>query len=182
MTDDIVSKIKDTVKIREFVESCGIPVNRNGFCCCPFHGEKTASLRIYDKTDSWYCFGCHSGGDVLAFARLYYKVSFPETVKMLAQQYDIDCNNKTDIKSAVNKAVLEMQRKKKARRIEQLEIEYWTYYESWLDADQKAVDLAPKTMYDDFTQSWSEAVIKRESLKETLDWLDFKRRAIINGQ
>ena len=70
----------------------------------------------------------------------------------------------------------------RARRIERLEIEYWIYYESWLDADQKAVDLAPRTMYDDFTQSWSEAIIKRESLKETLDWLDFKRRAMINGQ
>ena len=173
MTDDIVSKIKDAVKIREFVESCGIPVNRSGFCCCPFHGEKTAS---------WYCFGCHSGADVLAFARLYYKVSFPETVKMLAQQYDINCDSKPDVKNAVSKAILEMQRKKKAREIERLELEYWIYYESWLDADQKAVDLAPKTMYDDFTQSWSEAIIKRESLKETLDWLDFKRRAMINGQ
>ena len=172
MTDDIVGKIKDAVRIREFVESCGIPVNRNGFCCCPFHGEKTASLRIYDKTDSWYCFGCHSGGDVLMFARLYYKASFP----------DINCDSKPDIKNAVNKAVQAMQQKKKARRIAQLEIEYWTYYESWLDADQKAVDLAPKTMYDDFTQSWSEAIIKRERLKETLDWLDFQRRTLADGE
>lgn len=179
---DTATAIKDAVTCRQFADFIGLSVNRSGFAVCPFHGEKTASLRIYDKTNSWYCFGCHSGGDVLTFARLYYKVSFPETVKILAQQYDINCDNKPDIKNAVNKAVLEMQRKKKARRIEQLEIEYWTCYESWLDADQKAVDLAPKTMYDDFTQSWSEAVIKRESLKETLDWLDFKRRAIIDGQ
>lgn len=179
---DTATAIKDAVTCRQFADFIGLSVNRSGFAVCPFHGEKTASLRIYDKTNSWYCFGCHSGGDVLTFARLYYKVSFPETVKILAQQYDINCDNKPDVKNAVNKAVLEMQRKKKARRIEQLEIEYWTYYELWLDADQKAVDLAPKTMYDDFTQSWSEAIIKRESLKETLDWLDFKRRAMINGQ
>lgn len=182
MKNDLVQRIKEAVKIRDFVESTGAHVNGHGFCCCPLHGEKTASLKVYDRTNSWYCFGCHHGGDVLAFARLYYKVSFPETVKMLAQQYDINCDSKPDIKNAVNKAVLEMQRKKKARRIEQLENEYWIYYESWLDADHKAVDLAPKTMYDDFTQSWSEAIIKRESLKETLDWLDFKRRSIINGK
>lgn len=182
MNNDVVRQIKEKVLIRDFVESTGTHINRKGFCCCPFHGEKTASLKIYDKTNSWYCFGCNRGGDVITFAKGYYKVSFQETVKILMDQYGIERGKERDLKSTVYKVVDQINRQRRMRQLEQLENEYWIYYESWLDADQKAVDLAPKTMYDDFTQSWSEAVIKRESLKETLDWLDFKRRAIINGQ
>ena len=50
---------------------------------CPFHNEKTESLRIYPegyKNDggepqeytSWYCFGCKRGGDIVKFEELYY--------------------------------------------------------------------------------------------------------------
>jgi CHC2 zinc finger domain protein len=50
---------------------------------CPFHSEKTESLRIYPegyKNDggepqehtSWYCFGCKRGGDIVKFEELYY--------------------------------------------------------------------------------------------------------------
>ena len=38
---------------------------RRGFIACPFHGETVGSLKIYD--DTFYCFGCHAGGDALDF-------------------------------------------------------------------------------------------------------------------
>jgi hypothetical protein len=36
-----------------------------GMIHCPFHHEKTASCKIYDKQNKFYCFGCGKNGDVI---------------------------------------------------------------------------------------------------------------------
>lgn len=65
MITDYASTIKSTVSARDACEMYGIQVNRAGFCCCPFHAEKTASMKVYDGDRGWHCFGCHKGGDVI---------------------------------------------------------------------------------------------------------------------
>ena len=48
----------------------GFEPNRAGFICCPFHGEKTPSLKLYP--DGFYCYGCGEGGSVIDFvAKLF---------------------------------------------------------------------------------------------------------------
>ncbi len=37
--------------------------------CCPFHHEKTASLKFKDGDEFWHCFGCREGGDVIDFVK-----------------------------------------------------------------------------------------------------------------
>ena len=36
---------------------------------CPFHNEKTPSFTVYINNQSYYCFGCGSGGDVISFIK-----------------------------------------------------------------------------------------------------------------
>jgi len=50
---------------------------------CPFHLQKTASFFLYPETNSFYCFGCGKGGNVIAFVMEYYGLSYKEAVKHL---------------------------------------------------------------------------------------------------
>ncbi len=34
---------------------------------CPFHSEKTPSFYVNEDKETFYCHGCHEGGDVIAF-------------------------------------------------------------------------------------------------------------------
>ncbi len=59
--------IKARVTMRQVVEFYGFSVGRAGFIQCPFHTEKTASLKLYDDTNAFYCFGCGAHGSVIDF-------------------------------------------------------------------------------------------------------------------
>jgi DNA primase len=47
------------------------PVGKLFKACCPFHREKTPSFMVNPQNQTFYCFGCHAGGDVFRFVELY---------------------------------------------------------------------------------------------------------------
>lgn len=53
---------------------------------CPFHSEKTPSFYIYTDSNSFYCFGCQKGGDVITFIEEIENLDFMEAVKFLADR------------------------------------------------------------------------------------------------
>lgn len=53
---------------------------------CPFHNEKTPSFNLYPDNNSYYCFGCASGGGVIQFVMNIERLDFPEAVRWLAQR------------------------------------------------------------------------------------------------
>ncbi len=53
---------------------------------CPFHNEKTPSFVVYPDTQSFYCFGCGVGGDVITFVRKIENLDYMESVKLLADR------------------------------------------------------------------------------------------------
>lgn len=81
-----VEEIKQQNSMRDVIKRYGIKVNRSGFCLCPFHSEKTASMKIYK--DSFYCFGCHVGGDIFKFVMLKEDVDFKTAYKTLGGTYE----------------------------------------------------------------------------------------------
>lgn len=56
--------------------------------CCPFHGEKTPSLYIYD--DHYHCFGCGAHGDAISFIMQSEGSGFREAVERLAAEAGLD--------------------------------------------------------------------------------------------
>lgn len=53
---------------------------------CPFHSEKTPSFNIYQDSESFYCFGCGVGGDVITFIRMIENLDYIESIKFLADR------------------------------------------------------------------------------------------------
>lgn len=63
-----------------------IKPNSSGFVICPFHNERTASLKIYKESNRFHCYGCALGGDVVDFVMKKYDLDFIEAVKMLLKK------------------------------------------------------------------------------------------------
>ena len=81
-----IEEVKLNNPMPEVVRRYGIEINRAGFCRCPFHNEKTASMKIYPT--SFFCYGCGVGGDVIDFVRLYERCDFKTAFRMLGGEFD----------------------------------------------------------------------------------------------
>lgn len=65
---------------------------------CNFHDEKTPSLGVSDDVNLFYCFGCGISGNIFKYLMEYEKLSFIESVYLLAAINGVKFpNNKYDI-------------------------------------------------------------------------------------
>lgn len=53
---------------------------------CPFHDEKSPSFHVTPAKGYFHCFGCQTGGDVIAFLMKIDHLSFSETIERLADR------------------------------------------------------------------------------------------------
>ena len=86
-----IDEIKSRCNIVDVISPV-VPLKRTGANwkgCCPFHKEKTPSFVVSEQRQSYHCFGCGVGGDVITFTEKYYNLDFPEAVEKLANQYGI---------------------------------------------------------------------------------------------
>lgn len=82
ITSDMVERAKDVPIIR-LAEFANIKPSRGKWtACCPLHNEKTPSFHCYPG-NTFYCFGCHSGGDSIAFVQKMYDMPFPDAVRYI---------------------------------------------------------------------------------------------------
>lgn len=125
-------EIKDLYSMKDILERYGLPKpNRAGFICCPFHKEKTASMKIYK--DSCYCFGCGFGGDIFDFVQKMDGISFKEAYAALGGDYENSFSARLKIYQAQKKR--EMQRKTEEKIKQKRELNYllMEVYRKWLD-------------------------------------------------
>jgi DNA primase len=56
---------------------------------CPFHNEKTGSFSVHATRQFYHCFGCGASGDVFSFVQKIEGITFPESVRAVAEKLGI---------------------------------------------------------------------------------------------
>ena len=79
---DIVRIVGDYIKLKKAGAQ-----NYSGLC--PFHGEKTPSFSVHATRQFYHCFGCGVSGDVFSFVQKIENITFPESVRLVAQKLGI---------------------------------------------------------------------------------------------
>ena len=85
---DLFTQIKMAVSVKEAAEYYGLEVNRGNMVCCPFHNDRTPSMKLNE--DYFYCFGCGATGDVIDLAARLFNLSSYDAAKKLAYDFGID--------------------------------------------------------------------------------------------
>lgn len=75
-----------TVRIESVIDT---PLKKSGKALiglCPLHIEHTPSFYVYYETNTWHCYGCNRGGNIINLMQLLHGLKFPEAVKWLLKQ------------------------------------------------------------------------------------------------
>ena len=57
---------------------------------CPFHSEKSPSFTVFPASQSFYCFGCGAGGDVITFIRREENLDYVEAIEFLGKRVGVE--------------------------------------------------------------------------------------------
>lgn len=87
---NLFSLIKKAVTTRQAAELYGLKVSRNGMTRCPFHPDRTPSMKVDAR---FHCFGCGADGDVISFVEQLFHLQPIDAVKKLAEDFHIDISS-----------------------------------------------------------------------------------------
>ena len=104
MSCDIESIVSSYVQLKR--------AGRNLVGLCPFHSEKTPSMVVYNDSQSFYCFGCGAGGDVISFIMRIENLDYPEAVRFLSERVGVQFpeDGQEDASSRIKPVILEINR------------------------------------------------------------------------
>lgn len=93
-----MQSLKNQIEIISLIEQF-VKLKRTGSTAvglCPFHQEKTPSFNVSNDKGIYKCFGCGKSGDVIQFVMEHQNKSYYESIKFLAEKYNIELekNNK----------------------------------------------------------------------------------------
>lgn len=85
---NFIDKVKQTLNIVDVIESFThlrkAGVNYKGVC--PFHDDHTPSMVVSPSRQTYHCFVCGAGGDVIAFVQAHLNLTFIEALRWCTQQ------------------------------------------------------------------------------------------------
>lgn len=83
-----LDRLKSRISLSDYLTQSGVSLTRAGRnlrANCPLHDDSTPSFYVKDD-NSFYCYGCQSGGDVFTLTQQLYGLSFSDAVARV-QEY-----------------------------------------------------------------------------------------------
>lgn len=184
--ENIVAQIKERVDLQDAIERyTGEPI-KHGKMRCPFHGEQDASFTIYPHNNTFYCFGCGAGGDLIDFVRRFFNLDFRDALQRIDTDFGL-CLLQRPTLTAYRKAQAEAQHRRQEREQRQkaaaeLDARYWAAYDRWLRYDRIICEQRPASADHPPSAAFMEAISNIENAKYQLDALEQERRKQTSGK
>ena len=162
----IFEAVKTTVAPRMAAEHFGLSVSRNGMVCCPFHADRTPSMKLNE--DYFYCFGCGTSGDVIDLVAKLFNLSSYDAAKKLAYDFGID-PDKPPAAAALRKPKYPLAKafQREELHCQRVLCDYLHLLERW------KVQCAPKTPEDTIDDCFVEACQMLDYIEDLADILTF---------
>lgn len=86
-----VDYVKECVSMAQLFHFLEFPIHegeRERNACCPFHNEAHPSARVFLDQNTFYCWACSKGGDVIWIVQETFGLSFVKAVEWLEKTFD----------------------------------------------------------------------------------------------
>lgn len=87
LTKEDYEEVKIRLTMKQVAAAYGYPVCRRDLCLCPFHPDRHPSMKLYKN--SFYCFSCGAGGDIVTFVARLYGLRNEEAAKKLVEDFSL---------------------------------------------------------------------------------------------
>lgn len=102
ISEEEINHIRNQANIVDIISGY-IPLTKSGgdyVGVCPFHDDHSPSMHVSTKLNIFKCFVCNTGGNVFSFVQKFENVSYPESIKIVANKSGIDFNYQIDTHSS----------------------------------------------------------------------------------
>ena len=163
---NLFESVKAAVTVRQAVEHYGLEVNRGNMVCCPFHNDRTPSMKLNE--DYFYCFGCGATGDVIDLVAKLFNLSNYDAAKKLAYDFWID-PDKPPAAAALRKTKYPLAKafQNETLHCQRILYDYLHLLEHW------KVQYAPETPEDTLDDRFVEACQMLDYIEDLTDILTF---------
>lgn len=161
----VFEAVKENVTARQAAEAYGIRVTRSGMACCPFHNDKTPSMKL-DKR--FHCFGCGADGDVINFAARLFDLNNKEAAEKLAADFSISYENgkppdKRKQRQSQLQRLKRIQYEETEKKFYRIYTDYYHLLKTWKE------EYAPKSLEELWDDRFCEALQQITQVEYLLD-------------
>lgn len=154
-------EVKKLLTMRCVAEYYGFKPNRAGFIPCPFHSERTASLKLYEGDKGFSCFGCGTYGSIFDFVMKLFNINYHQALLRLNHDFNLNITNKRPSRQAVAKKQAEQRQKRKEKKLMDL-IEWYYILEFWIQS-RRVKMYEPKEKFEELSDDFTNALIAKNN-------------------
>ena len=163
---NLFESVKAAATVRQAAEHYGLKIGQGNMVCCPFHADRTPSMKLNE--DYFYCFGCGAHGDVIDLVAKLFNLSSYDAAKKLAYDFGID-PDKPPAAAALRKPKYPLAKafQNETLHCQRILCDYLHLLEHW------KMQYAPKTPEDTLDDRFVEACQMLDYIEDLADILTF---------
>lgn len=176
---NVFEVVKENVTARQAAEAYGLKVGRTGMACCPFHSDKSPSMKLDER---YYCFGCGATGDTVDLTAKLFGIGLREAAVKLAEDFGLnyDSRQKPSIHPRIREPTPEQKYQKEENHCYKVLTDYFHLLREW---EKK---YAPKQPDEEWNPLFAEALHRKNYIEYLLDILLYgsleERKALVAEQ